>query len=219
MDVMRVLLVDDHALFRESLRRVLDDEADIEVVGEAGDGKEAMVAVREQRPHVVLMDINLPGMDGIATTAQIRQLAPEATVVMLTVDEDVSRLFEALRAGAEGYLAKNVRSSELIEQLRGVAHGQAAITQAMAGKLLQYFRADGGPGDGAWLLTKREMQILELVTKRLSNREIAAQLVISEYTVKNHMKSIMGKLRAASRRQAVAYARARGLIPAAINDF
>jgi DNA-binding NarL/FixJ family response regulator len=211
-----LLLVDDHALFREGLASLLSYQPDFTVVGEAASGEEAVERARELVPDVVLMDIDLPGIDGIEATRRIKRQLPEVRVVMLTVYDDHERLFQSIKAGAQGYLIKNIRSAELLDQLRGLARGEAAISRRMAARILEEFarlerQAEILEPDGG--LSPREVQVLELVALRLSNKEIAARLSISEHTVKNHLKNILAKLQLSSRRQAAAYAVAHGLIP------
>lgn len=213
MQPLRILLVDDHALFREGLASLLSYQDDFVVVGEAKDGESALTKARALQPDIVLMDIELPGEDGVTTTRRLTMEMPTVTVVMLTVRDDSQTLFEAIKAGAHGYLVKNVRSRELLEQLRGLARGEAAISRRMATQILEEVRDQTelfGPEDE---LTAREMDVLELVADRLSNAEIAERLTISEHTVKNHIKSILSKLHLRNRRQAAAYGVARGWLP------
>jgi len=208
----RLLLVDDHALFREGLRTLLAYNDDMEVVGEAEDTQSAVVQARLLQPDVVLMDIALPGGGGIVATRQITQECPGVAVIMLTVFDDPDTLMDAVKAGAQGYIVKNVRSAELLEQLRGLARGEAAISRRMASRLLDEFRGGHHPAPPETDLTRRETEVLELVAEHYSNKEIAAKLVISEFTVKNHLKSILSKLHVRSRSQAAAYSVARGWI-------
>lgn len=213
MPPMRLLLVDDHALFREGLISLLSYQDDFTVVGEAEDAASAVSRARVLAPDIVLMDIELPGEDGIVTTQRLKAALPDLTVVMLTVRDDSETLFEALKAGAQGYLVKNVRSRELLEHLRGLAQGEAAISRRMAARILDEIRGETllyGPEE---TLTPRELEVLELVVARLSNAEIAERLAVSEHTVKNHMKNILAKLHLRNRRQAAAYGVARGWLP------
>jgi len=161
----------------------------------------------------VLMDIELPGEDGVSATQRLTMEMPAVTVVMLTVRNDSQTLFEAIKAGAQGYLVKNVRSWELLEQLRGLARGEAAISRRMAARILEEIRGQTEPFGPEEELTAREMEVLELVAARLSNAEIAERLVVSEHTAKNHMKSILSKLHLHNRHQAAAYGVARGWLP------
>ncbi len=212
----RLLLVDDHALFREGLAGLFAYQDDFLVVGEAGDAEIALAQTAALMPDIVLMDIDLPGDDGIATTRRLKADFPDVTVVMLTVHDATDKLLEAIKAGAQGYLVKNIRSAELLEQLRGLTRDEAAITRRMAARILEEFQRGGAASDPieepAQELTARELEVLELVADRLSNKEIAVNLVISEHTVKNHLKNILGKLHLRSRRQAADYGLARGWV-------
>jgi DNA-binding NarL/FixJ family response regulator len=216
VDCWRLLLVDDHALFREGLAGLFAYQDDFKVVGEASDAETALAQVAALQPDIVLMDIDMPGDDGIATTRRIKSEYPDVTVVMLTVHDATDKLLDAIKAGAQGYLVKNIRSAELLDQLRGLKHGEAAITRRMAARILEEFQrgqATAGPrADSTTDLTARELEVLELVADRLSNKEIAARLVISEHTVKNHLKNILSKLHLGSRREAADYGLARGWV-------
>lgn len=213
MQPLRILLVDDHALFREGLISLLSYQDDFTVVGEAEDAESALAQARALEPDIVLMDIELPGEDGVIVTQRLTMEMPAVTVVMLTVHDDSQTLFEAIKAGAQGYLVKNVRSRELLEQLRGLARGEAAISRRMAARILEETRGQTEPFGPEEELTPREMEVLELVAARLSNADIAERLVVSEHTVKNHMKSILSKLQLRNRHQAAAYGVARGWLP------
>ena len=213
MQPLRLLLVDDHALFREGLIALLSYQDDFTVVGEAEDAETALAQAHALAPDIVLMDIELPGEDGVAATRRLTTELPAVTVVMLTVRDDSQTLFEAIKAGAQGYLVKNVRSRELLEQLRGLARGEAAISRRMAARILEEIRGQTEPFGPEEVLTAREMDVLELVAARHSNAEIAGRLLVSEHTVKNHMKSILSKLHLRNRHQAAAYGVARGWLP------
>ena len=213
MQPLRLLLVDDHALFREGLISLLSYQDDFTVVGEAEDAESAIAQALALDPDIVLMDIELPGGDGVAATQRLKMEMPAVTVIMLTAHDDSQTLFEAIKAGAQGYLIKNVRSRELLEQLRGLARGEAAISRRMATRILEEIRGQTEPFGPEEELTPREMEVLELVVARLSNAEIAERLVVSEHTVKNHTKSILSKLHLRNRRQAAAYGIARGWLP------
>lgn len=216
MDCWRLLLVDDHALFREGLAGLFAYQDDFKVVGEASDADTALAQVAALQPDIVLMDIDIPGDDGIATTRRLKAEFPDVTVVMLTVHDATEKLLEAIKAGAQGYLVKNIRSSELLDQLRGLKRGEAAITRRMAARILEEFQRahaqTADPSESQSELTTRELEVLSLVADRLSNKEIAARLVISEHTVKNHLKNILGKLHLRSRREAADYGVARGWV-------
>jgi len=208
-------LVDDHALFREGLAGLFKYQDEFDVVGEAADATTAFALTAELRSDIVLMDIDLPGEDGIGATRRSKAVFPDVIVVMLTVHDATEKLLEAIKAGAQGYLVKNIRSAELLEQLRGLTRGEAALTRRMATRILEEFQR--GQDVATWEeqsqeLTARELEVLELVAGRLSNKEIAARLVISEHTVKNHLKNILSKLQLRSRRQAADYGVARGWV-------
>jgi len=179
MRPLRLLLVDDHALFREGLTSLLAYQDDFAVVGEAEDAEGALAQARALGPDIVLMDIELPGEDGVVATRRLKMEMPAVAVVMLTVHDDSRTLFEALKAGAQGYLVKNVRSRELLEQLRGLTRGEAAISRRMAARILDEIRGQTGPFGLEEALTARETEVLELVVARLSNAEIAERLVVS----------------------------------------
>ncbi len=208
---IRVLVVDDHALFRRGLDLVLSGEPDIEIVGEAGDGIEAVARVEELAPDVVLMDVRMPRASGIEAARMIRDSRPGTRVVMLTVSDDEEDLFEAVKAGATGYLLKEVSIDEVADAVRAVARGQSLISPSMASKLLSEFnalavRAEERQRAVSPRLTERELEVLRLVAKGLSNREIGEELFIAENTVKNHVRNILEKLHLHSRMEAVVYA-------------
>jgi len=219
MAPVRLLLVDDHALFRDGLISLLSYHDDFTVVGEAEDAASAVLLARTRAPDLVLMDIELPGEDGVSATRRLTRELPAVTVVLLTVRDDPQTLLEAIKAGAQGYLVKNVRARELLEQLRGLARGEAAISRRLAARILDELRGQAAPRAPRAprappdALTAREIEVLELVAARLSNAEIAARLVVSEHTVKSHMKRILAKLQLRSRHQAAAYGVARGWLP------
>jgi two-component system NarL family response regulator len=206
----RVLIVDDHALFRRGLQMVLDAEEDIEVVGEAADGQQALERAEELMPDVVLMDVRMPRRSGIEATRAIRDALPHVRIIMLTVSDEEADLYEAIKAGASGYLLKEISTDEVPEAIRSVVSGQSRISPSMASKLLTEFAAwskrTGPPGVNAPTLTERELEVLRLVAQGLANRDIAEQLFISENTVKNHVRNILDKLRLHSRMEAVVYA-------------
>ena len=213
MPPLRLLLVDDHALFRDGLVSLLSYQDDFTVVGEAENADGALTQARALGPDIVLMDIELPGEDGVAATQRLKMEMPAVTVVILTAHDDTQTLFEAIKAGAQGYLVKNSRSRELLDQLRGLARGEAPISRRMAARILEEVRGQTEAFAPEEELTAREMEVLELVASRLSNAEIADRLTVSEHTVKNHMKSILSKLHLHSRHQAAAYGVARGWLP------
>ena len=219
-EVIRVLIVDDHALYRRGLLTVLDTEDGIEVVGEAADGIEAVDQAEETLPDVIVMDVSMPKRGGIDACRVIRQRVPSARILMLTSSDDEANLFEAVRAGANGYLLKDVPPEEVAAGIRGVHHGQSLLSPMMASKLLTEFALISqrdtlpAPTPGLELprLTHRELDILKLVARGRLNREIAAELFISENTVRNHIRNILDKLQMHSRMEAAMYADRQRLI-------
>jgi DNA-binding NarL/FixJ family response regulator len=214
---VRVLLVDDHALFREGLAGLLSSQPDIEVVGEAEDGVEALVKAQELRPDLILMDVMMPGCDGLEATQLIKEALPDVKIVMLTVHDEDDKLFEAIRSGAVGYLLKSTASEALVAMLRGVMRGEAAISGTTATRILEEFRRLAGrtppfAQEDIPVLTAREKEVLRLVAAGAMDKEIVAELSISLSTVKTHLRNILGKLQATSRHQAAAYAVREGLI-------
>jgi DNA-binding NarL/FixJ family response regulator len=208
---IRVVLVDDHALFRRGLELVLAEEPDITIVGQAGDGDDAIRVIRDVTPDVVLMDVRMPRMSGIEAAKVIRDTVPGTKIIMLTVSDDEADLFAAIRAGANGYLLKEVSIDEVAGAVRAVTRGQSLISPSMASKLLVEFnalsqRADERSRSNAPKLTDRELQVLKLVAKGMSNRDIANELFIAENTVKNHVRNMLEKLGLHSRMEAVIYA-------------
>lgn len=216
MTQVRVLLADDHALFREGLAGIIRAQPDMQVVGEANDGLEAFVKAQELKPDLILMDVQMPGMDGIEAVKQIKQVLPETIIVMLTVRGDDDMLFEALKNGAQGYLLKEIRSQALLEMLRGALHGEAAISPNLAGRVLSEFRrlSKGGvperEDDSG--LTEREQQVLVQASNGATDKEIATTLNISLNTVKTHIRNILSKLHVSTRREAAKAAKAKGIL-------
>jgi len=216
VDKIRVLMVDDHALFREGLAGIIASQTDMEVVGEAGDGLEACVKAQELKPDLILMDVQMPGMDGLTAVRQIKEALPETAVVMLTVRDDDDKLFEALKNGAQGYLLKEIRSQDMLAMLRGVMRGEAALSPALAGRVLTEFRRLSRRGfvkaDDDCGLTEREQQVLLKVSEGATDKEIAESLTISLNTVKTHIRNILSKLQVSSRREAAKVAKSKGLV-------
>jgi len=218
--VIRVLLVDDQALFCEGLRTLLDLQPDIEVVGEANNGREAIECVARAAPDVVLMDMQMPVLDGVAATRDIRAHHPNTQVIVLTTFDDDEYVFEALRAGAVGYLLKDVASDRLAEAIRCAARGESFLQPSVAAKVVaEYTRLADAPHARARAnqalvepLSDRELEILRLVATGASNKEIAATLVIAEGTVKNHVTNILGKLGVRDRTQAALKVKELGLV-------
>ncbi|MGH3277345.1 MAG: response regulator [Streptosporangiaceae bacterium] len=208
---IRTMIVDDHALFRRGLEMVLASEPDIDLVGQASDGAEAVEKAGETLPDVVLMDIRMPRSSGIEACRAMKDLVPSAKIVMLTISDVQADLFEAIRAGASGYLLKDIPLDEVADTVRAVDGGQSLINPSMAGKLLTEFaalarrEAASKPPQQvpAPKLTDREMQVLKLIARGMNNRDIAKELFISENTVKNHVRNILEKLQIHSRMEAV----------------
>ncbi|MEO7836683.1 MAG: response regulator transcription factor [Acidimicrobiales bacterium] len=208
---IRVLIADDQALFRRGLHVVLGSEPGIEVVAEAENGEEAVERARELAPDVVLMDVRMPRLNGIEAARQIRAEVPTTKILMLTVSDEEDDLYEAIKAGANGYLLKEISVEEVAESIRAVALGQSLLSPSMASKLLSEFnalvkRAEDKQQFAGPVLTNRELEVLRLVAKGMSNREIATDLYISENTVKNHVRNILEKLHLHNRMEAVIYA-------------
>jgi two-component system NarL family response regulator len=217
--MIKLLIVDDHHLFREGLARILREAAGIELVGAASSGEEALQLARSHHPDLVLMDVNMPGIGGLEATRRLRAAHPHLRVLMLTISEQEDDLFVAVRAGARGYLLKNSSSRELIEAIRRVHAGEAVIAPAMAVKLLDEFAATpplpGMPEQETALneaLSERELEVLRLVARGLSNNEIGEALSISPHTVKAHLRSILDKLHLRGRVEAAAWAIRHGLL-------
>ena len=214
-DQIRLLLADDHAVVRSGLRMLLEAQPDMTIVGEAETGQEAIRRVAELSPDVVLMDIEMPGMNGIEATRRIKAGAPAAAVLALTMYEDDQYFFEMLRAGASGYVPKRAAPDELVSAIRAVSRGEVFLYPSLAGRLVQDYlrRGPAGeeepPGDE---LTPREQEVLTLIAEGLSNNEIADRLVISAKTVDRHRENIMRKLNLHNRVDLVKYALRKGLI-------
>jgi DNA-binding NarL/FixJ family response regulator len=210
-DPIRTLIADDHELFRRGLRMVLDDETDIDVVDEAGDGETAIALAREHAPDVVVMDVRMPGRSGIDAARAIKEELPGTKILVLTISDEEDDLYEAIKAGANGYLLKEISIDEIGHAVRSVNGGQSLISPSMASKLLDEFAAmikkeEEKEQVPAPRLTPREMEVLEHVAQGMNNREIAKTLFISENTVKNHVRNILEKLHLHSRMEAVVYA-------------
>ncbi len=212
---VRVLLVDDHILFRKGIAALLAGHQEVEIVGEAEDGREAVEKAIALTPDVVLMDIQMPVCDGVKATKLISEKLPRCRVLMLTVSDEEPSLFDAVKAGAHGYLLKNVRPEVLSEAITSIVRGEAPLSGTVAARLLSEFAkawpgAVEPPADAR--LSSREQEILTLVVSGASNREISRQLVITEGTVKNHLHNILDKLHVRNRAEATAYAVREGLV-------
>jgi len=217
MPRIRALLVDDHSLFREGLRNILKSQPDFEIIGEASDGVEAIIKAGKISPDLILMDVTMPVCDGLEATQRIKTELPDVTIVMLTVNDDDEKVFDAIRNGAQGYLLKSISSREMLASLRGAVRGEAAITRSMGGRILEEFRRISQygvdlPDENLVSLTMREQEVLMLVAEGETNKEIAQSLHVSIHTVKSHMRKILAKLHLKKRQEAVLYAKREGLI-------
>lgn len=209
--MFRVLIVDDHKHARQGMRTILGMDPSFEIVAEAASGQEAIALTEAHMPDLVLMDINMPHMDGLEATKAIKEKYPYIKIVMVTVSDDIAHLFEALKKGAQGYLLKNLHPEEWHLYLKAIALDEAPLSRELAMRILQEFSHKPKRVDEPSPLTGREREILRLVAQGLSNREIAQQLDISEHTVKNHLKNILHKLHLDNRVQLARYAFEKGL--------
>jgi DNA-binding NarL/FixJ family response regulator len=217
---VRVLVADDHHLVLEGLRAVLATDQELEVVGEAHNGREAVGCAELLRPDIILMDIRMPDMNGIDATRQVKQVSPGTSVIMLTMYENPDYLFEAVKAGASGYVLKDVAGPDLLEAIHTVVDGGSLLNQEVVGKFLRRLAADAeqataGPltaGPGIDRLTPREVEVLRLIAAGLSNKEIAARLSVTVATVKTHLEHILQKMQVSDRTQAAVQAVTRGLL-------
>ena len=217
---VRVLVVDDHHLVLEGLRAVLSTDPDLEVVGEAHTGREAVGHAERLRPDIVLMDIRMPDMNGLDATRHVKQVVPTTSVIMLTMHENPDYLFEAVKAGASGYVLKDVAGPNLLEAIHTVVDGGSLLNQEVVGKFLRRLAADAeqssapplAAGPGPDRLTPRELEVLKLIAAGLSNKEIAARLMVTVATVKTHLEHILQKMQVSDRTQAAVQAVTRGLL-------
>jgi DNA-binding NarL/FixJ family response regulator len=219
VDKISVLIADDHTLFRKGIRKMLEAEGDMYVVGEAGTGQEAITLARELMPDVILMDIKMPDLDGVEAARILHREMPHLGIIFCTMFEDDEFVFAGLKAGGRGYILKESDPETMLRAIRAVAHGESLLGPAIAQKVLGQFAALPGeepPGCASFCddLTEREREVLSLVGKGYSNKEIARQLSISEKTVKNHVANIFSKLHVYDRTQAVLYAIRKGLAKA-----
>jgi DNA-binding NarL/FixJ family response regulator len=217
MERIRLLIVDDHTLFREGLRALFSTIEDIDLVGEAMTGEQAIDLVEALQPDVVLMDIDMPAMDGVQATRRILRRTPTSGVVMVTMLQDDASIFSAMRAGARGYVLKGAKPEELLQTIRAVAGGQALFGPGIATRIMRFFNEQEAsfraslPEEAFAELTPRELEVLKLIARGAKNREIAETLVISEKTVRNHITSIFSKLQVADRAHAIIKARDAGM--------
>lgn len=214
MECITVLIVDDHAVVRQGLRTFLESEGDIEVVGEATDGAEAVEKVQELVPDVVLMDLVMPGTGGISATRQITEISPVTRVLVLTSFGEDDKVFPSIKAGAMGYLLKDATAEQLGSAIRSVASGVFLLDPQIAGKVLEEFETTRPQWLGGSRLTPRESEVLVQIARGRANKEIAQNLKISVKTVKTHVSNILSKLHMIDRTQAAVYAVRQGLVPA-----
>ncbi|MFH1382887.1 MAG: response regulator transcription factor [Chloroflexota bacterium] len=218
MDPIKVLVVDDHTLFRRGIGSILADQKNLKVVGEAVDGLEAIAKTKAVIPDVILMDLNMPRCSGLEAIEALQTQMPKVNILVLTVSENESDLFTAMKFGAKGYILKNTEPEDLIHAISHIAQGGVLVSPLMATKLLTEFKSlstevkERVESESEANLTPREGEVLQLVARGSTNKEIADSLVISENTVKTHLKSIMEKLHLANRSQAAAYAAKKGLV-------
>ena len=209
--MIRVMIVDDHAIVRRGIRALLSEFGDLDVVAEAADGQEAVLRAGETQPDVIVMDLVMPGMDGIEATRQITSQQPESRILVLTSFAADNKVFPAIKAGAQGYLLKDSSPEDLVRAIRQVYRGEPALHPTIARKLLQEVAQPANLKPTPEALTAREMEVLRLIAQGLSNQEIANALTVSEPTVRTHVGRILGKLHLASRTQAALYAVREGL--------
>ena len=207
---IRVLIADDHSVLREGLRMVLELQPDLEVAGEAADGAQALALARDLQPDVLLLDLMMPTLDGLAALGRMREVAPRTRVVVLTSSDDVDHMIEAMRAGAQGYLLKTEGAAAVLDAVRAAARGEVALAPRVAGVLMRAVAQPAPHPEQA--LSPREREVLQLLGHGLSNKQIAAQLGLAEKTARAHVSSILQKLGFAGRTQAALYAREKGLV-------
>jgi DNA-binding NarL/FixJ family response regulator len=213
MEALRVLIADDHPLFRHGIAALLQALPEFEVVGEATSGEEAVALAEQLQPDVILMDIQMPGINGIEATRLILHTSPHIRILMVTMSEDDASVFTAMRAGARGYILKDAQKDAMLRAIRAVGRGEAIFSPAVATRLIDFFAAPrpAGPPQAFPELTDREREILNLIAQGHNNPEIAVQLVLSPSTVRNYVSNIFGKLQVADRAQAIVRAREAGL--------
>jgi two-component system, NarL family, response regulator LiaR len=212
-DRITLLIVDDHAVVRQGVRTFLETQPDVEVVGDVGSGEEAIAAAERLAPDVALMDLVMPGMDGVEATRRLKQVSPRTQVIVLTSYHQDEHIFPAIRAGALSYLLKDVSPQELVDAVRKAAHGEAMLHPRVAARVVEEMRGASRDAINPFVqLSEREFEVLKLIADGASNPEIAERLVISEKTVKSHVSNILSKLHVADRTQAAVYAWREGVV-------
>lgn len=207
-----IFIADDHGIVRQGLRDYIALQDDMEVVGDAANGEQAVIRIQDHTPDVVLMDLVMPGMDGIEATRRVREMSPATRVIILTSFAEEEQVFEAIKAGASGYLMKDVKPEELARAIRGVQAGEPMLHPEIARLMMRELQRDNEQPRLHDQLTEREMEVLRCIARGMSNKEIAAELVISEKTVKTHVSNVLQKLHLADRTQAAIYAMQRKLV-------
>lgn len=213
MERVSVLLIDDHRVVRQGLRDFLESQDDIDIVGEAASGEEGVRLAQERLPDVVLMDMVLPGIDGVEATRRVKAVCPSTRIIVLTSFADNDKVFPAIKAGAISYLLKDVQPEELARAIRAAQRNEAVLHPEVAAKLMQEFSTPRAADDSVEQLTERELDVLRQIARGKSNKEIADTLIISEKTVKTHVSNILSKLHLADRTQAAIYALRQRLVP------
>jgi two-component system, NarL family, response regulator LiaR len=213
METITVMLIDDHRVVRQGLRDFLELQGDIEVIGEASSGEEGVQMARDLLPDVVLMDLVMPGIDGVETTRRVRNASPSTKVIVLTSFTDDAKVFPAIKAGAISYLLKDISPEELAHAIRAAQRNEAVLHPEVAAKLMQEFATPRSADAPVEQLTSRELEVLRLIAKGMSNKEIADTLIVSEKTIKTHVSNILSKLHLADRTQAAIYALKQRIVP------
>jgi NarL family two-component system response regulator LiaR len=211
MNRIRLLVVDDQTVVREGLAAILANYPDIEVIGQAADGIQALEIVKQAKPNVVLLDMVMPGLDGLATIPKIREIAPSARILVVTGFAESDRVYQAIKAGALGYILKDATREQLVQAIRDVAQGRASLQPSIAVKLIQEINHPSESNYTADPLTRRELETIRLIARGLSNQEIAAELFVNERTIAKYVSSILDKLHLANRTQAALYALREGI--------
>jgi NarL family two-component system response regulator LiaR len=208
-ETVKLVIVDDHRVVRSGVKALIETEPGLEVIGEAGDGREAVTKVKAQQPDVVLMDLVMPEMDGVEATRELTKLSPAPEILILTSFSEEERIIQAIKAGASGYLIKDASPDELVQAIEDVYNGESTLDPKVAGTVLRSVQNE--PEDSSEELTNREIEVLELLAEGLPNEDIAEKLYISERTVRSHVSNILGKLGLANRTQAALYAVRNGI--------
>jgi NarL family two-component system response regulator LiaR len=211
MNRIRLLVVDDQTVVREGLAAILANYPEIEVIGQAADGNQALEIVKQAKPNVVLLDMVMPGLDGLATIPKIREIAPGARILVVTGFAESDRVYQAIKAGALGYILKDATREQLVQAIRDVAQGRASLQPSIAVKLIQEINHPSESNYTADPLTRRELETIRLIARGLSNQEIAAELFVNERTIAKYVSSILDKLHLANRTQAALYALREGI--------